>query len=133
MDTVINFWAVLSAAIATFVIGALWYSPALFAKPWMKAVGKRPEELGNPTASMLGMFIASLITAYILAHFIQYANATTAHLGMQAGFWAWLGFVATSTLAVYLFEGRPKKLWLMFNGYQLISFLVMGAILAVWR
>src|SRR5713226_4739613 len=40
----INLWSVLAAAIATMVAGFLWYSPVLFARPWMVAMGYDPED-----------------------------------------------------------------------------------------
>ncbi|MFI5400682.1 MAG: hypothetical protein ACHQZQ_06500 [SAR324 cluster bacterium] len=36
------------------------------------------------------------------------------------------------TFAANLYEKRPWMLWLINNAYQLISLLVMGAIVAVW-
>lgn len=51
---------------------------------------------------------------------------------MQAGFWAWLGFVATIMLGMTLWEGKPFRLYLLNAGYQLLNLLVMGAILAAW-
>jgi hypothetical protein len=41
----LNFLAILVAAVAAFVLGALWYSPVLFAKQWMKAHGYTPDKL----------------------------------------------------------------------------------------
>src|SRR5256884_5578422 len=41
----INILAVLVAAVLTFVLGAVWYSPVLFAKQWMAAQGYTPEKL----------------------------------------------------------------------------------------
>ena len=40
----VNVWTVLVAAVATMVVGFLWYSPALFAKPWMKLMGYDPHD-----------------------------------------------------------------------------------------
>lgn len=40
-EILINHWAVITAAISDFAIGGLWYSPLLFYKPWMKAMGLR--------------------------------------------------------------------------------------------
>jgi len=65
----------------------------------------------------------------MLAFFIGLAQASSVMDGMRIGFFAWLGFVATSTLAAYVFEGRPIKLYVLYNTYQLVAFLVMGAIL----
>lgn len=41
----INYLAVLVAAISTFLIGGLWYSPLLFGKAWMNANGFSEAEL----------------------------------------------------------------------------------------
>ena len=35
----INWVAVMVAAFVAYVLGALWYSPALFAKQWMRLIG----------------------------------------------------------------------------------------------
>jgi hypothetical protein len=40
----INLPAVLVATIYTMVVGFLWYSPLLFAKPWMKEMGYDPND-----------------------------------------------------------------------------------------
>ena len=34
----INYLAVFVAAIINMIIGSFWYSPLLFAKPWMRAL-----------------------------------------------------------------------------------------------
>ena len=47
MDVQLNIWAVLVAALSTFLIGGLWYSPAVFGKAWMKENGFTEESLKN--------------------------------------------------------------------------------------
>ena len=51
---------------------------------------------------------------------------------MKVGFAVWLGFVTTVQLTSVLFAKQPLKLYLINTGYQLVCYLVMGAILAVW-
>jgi len=46
----VNLWSVLVAAIATMVVGFLWYSPLLFARPWMVAMGYDPEDKAKTEA-----------------------------------------------------------------------------------
>ena len=41
----VNYYAVLVCGILMFMLGGLWYSPALFAKRWMQLIGKTEEEL----------------------------------------------------------------------------------------
>ena len=129
----INVVALLVAAFARMVVGALWYSPAMFAKPWMKLVNCDPggSKSGLPKI-LLADFVASFIMAFVLVHAVHYAGARTATQGAMVGFLNWLGFVATVTFAMGLYEKRPLKLFAINNGFQAISIVIMGAILAVW-
>ncbi len=133
----INYLAVLVAAIANMALGALWYSKLLFAKPWMAAIGKSEEEIkelaGKGMARTYTLaFVSALVMSFVLAHFVDYTMATTIAGGLQAGFWPWLGFVATTNLSTILFEWRPSKLYYINMGYYLVALGVMGIILAVW-
>jgi hypothetical protein len=76
--------------------------------------------------------IGSLIMAFVLVHAVRYAGATTPLQGMAVGFLNWLGFVAVVTIGSVTYQRRPFGLFLLINGYLLISLVVMGAILAVW-
>ena len=129
----INYLAVLATAVVNILLGMLWYSPILFGNIWMKAIGKTKKELGGAGVGYVFTIITALITAVVLALFIGYTQADTIFKGIQTGFWIWLGFVATTTLAGVLWEGQPLKVYLIYNGLQLVTFIVMGSILAVWR
>ncbi len=131
----INFLAIIVAAVFNFVLGAFWYSPVLFAKQFMGAIGKSEEELkqGSNKMMYLYQFIAILITTYILAHFVDFALADSFWKGIQTGIWAWLGFVAATQIAGVVFEGRNLKLYLIYVGYQLVAISISGGILAIWK
>ena len=65
----INYWAVLVAAVASFVIGGLWYSPLLFYRPWLRAAALTEEQLrhGN-MAAIFGMsLLLQLLGQRVLA------------------------------------------------------------------
>ncbi len=136
-EVMINYLAVLISAIATMVIGALWYSPILFGKIWIELSGvtqKKIEEAKKKgmSKSYLFTFIGSLITAYVLAHFVDYLEATTASGGAQLAFWLWLGFIAPVNLGMVLWEGKPFKLFLLNTLHHLVSLIVIAIILSVW-
>jgi len=40
----LNLLAILVAAISTMLVGFIWYSPILFAKPWMREMGYDPND-----------------------------------------------------------------------------------------
>jgi hypothetical protein len=136
----VNVVPVLVAAVATMIVGFIWYSPFLFAKAWMVAMGYDPNdkaktgEMRKGAGKLYGMaFAASLVSAFVLAKIIEITTVNTAIYGMKVGFAVWLGFVATVQLTDKLFGRKPAKLFLINTGYQLACYLVMGTILAVWR
>lgn len=130
----VNYLAVLVSAVAMFVLGGLWYS-ALFAKPWMSVVGKTEAELRAASSPLLyvAAFVAALVTSFVLALVLHNVGATTVRAGLLWGFHCWLGFAAATSYIHYLFSLRSNKHWLIDTGHSLASFLVAGAILAVWR
>lgn len=136
-NVLVNYWAVLAAAAACMVLGSLWYGP-LFGKAWMKSMGwdpnapMTPEKRKAGNKAMMWMVPVSLLTAYVLAHFVDYTAAVTWAEGAQTGFWIWLGFQLTLLIQSALFEGKKRKTLVINASYQLVALMTMGAILAVW-
>jgi len=135
----ISLLSVLAAAVATMVLGFLWYSPLLFARPWMVLMGYDPDdkaklaEMQKGAGMMYGLsFLASLVSAAVLAKIVAITTVTSPLYGMKVGFAVWVGFVTTVQLTNVLFARQPFKLYLINTGYQLVCYLAMGAILAVW-
>jgi hypothetical protein len=141
MNVAINYLAVLVAAIASIVLGFLWYGP-FFGKPWMKIMGFTKESISKTKQSEMMksyalMAVTTLIMAYVLAHTTEFAMAYTRTYGvtggLMSGFWNWLGFMMPLHMHDQLWGGKPWKLFLITAGYSLVSMLMMGAILATWR
>ncbi len=135
----VNLLAVLVAAISTMVVGFVWYSPILFAKPWMREMGydlndkaKTQEMQKSAGPAYFGSFVASLVSAFVLALFLHWMRAQGLHTGLMVGFHVWLGFVATVQLTGVLFMKQSMKLFAINTGYQLVCYLAMGAIIGVW-
>jgi hypothetical protein len=129
----VNHLAVFTAAVSTFLIGGLWYSPLLFQKAWMAANRFEDADLRNGgTASIFGFaFVFALVMAYNLAAFLDAPDTTTAWgatAGLLAAIWVALG-IAT----VALFERRRWSYTLINGGYWIVSFAVMGTIIGAWR
>lgn len=132
----INVWPVLGAAVAAMIIGALWYSPVGFGNAWVRLSGVSKETLEKAKKQGMGkkyavMFASNVVMAYILAFFTFGPHATAA-TGALTGFLAWLGFIATVSLGMVLWEEKPFKLYLLNNGHELVTLVVMGAILGAF-
>src|ERR1017187_9433361 len=112
----VNVWAVLVCALVTMVAGFVWYSPVLFANPWMVLMGYDPndkakiaemQKSAGPSCAM--SFVASILTAFVLGKLI--AGAMTAVDGLKIGLVVWLGFVTTVQFTNALFSHQRNKLY----------------------
>ena len=130
----INHIAVFVCAIANLALGALWYSPALFYKAWIKETGLNAEQLEKTNlAKTYGLaFILALVISYNLAFFLGDANTDTAW-GTTAGFLAGFGFSALIFAIIALFEQRSRKYIIINGGFITVYFTLIGFILGVWR
>ena len=130
----VNYLAVIAAALVTFLIGGLWYSPVLFDKPWRRLNGLTEEQIkSSHTGLIFGLsFVAALVSAYVLALFLS-GPTTDVVAGIMAGLLVGIGWVATSMLTTFLFERRPLALWAIDAAYHVLTFGLMGAILGLWR
>ncbi len=128
----INYLAVFVAAVSNFILGGLWYSPALFGKPWMAASGMTEEKAkeGNMPKIFGLAFVLEFVAALVLAMFL--GPEAGLHYGLLLGLHVGLFWVGGGLGVVYLFEQRPFKHWLVNAGYMTVAFAVMGAILGAW-
>ena len=140
MTPPVNLLAVLVAALASMVLGFLWYGP-LFGKPWMALMGFSKDSMDKAkakgmTMNYVLMAVGSLVMAYVLSHVTSFAMAymqVSGYMaGLSSGFWTWLGFIAPVVMGAQLWEGKPWKLYPITAGYYLVSLMIMGAILASW-
>ena len=130
----INWLAVLAAAVSTFLVGGLWYSPVLFGKVWLRANGFTEAQAQgfNKARAFVGAFVLALVMSANLAMFLADPK-TTVWWGMTAGALAGVGWVAAGIAVVALFENRSWTYILVNGGYLILTFVLMGAILGAWR
>ncbi len=130
----VNYLAVGAAALATIVIGVLWYSPPLFGNLWMKAHGYTQEQMRKKAGpGLIVSLFCYVVMAFVLSVLVSYAGASTALQGASLGFLVWIGFLATLGLTAHMYSEKPLSIYVMDAGYQLAYAVVMGVILAVWR
>ena len=122
--------AAVASVVFSFVFGMVYYHPKVLGTMWAKEAGIK---MNNAKSAMMRgtvlSIIGALVLAYVLSMFVVFAGAATPTAGALVGAWAWLGFIATSTLGKIAWEGKSVKLYVVSNVHQLINFAVIGAIL----
>lgn len=132
----INLIVAVAGGIVAMVVGMLWYGP-LFGKKWfslahpgadfekMKTEGQK-----SMMPSMAMMFLANVVLSGVLSYFVS-AMGGGLYIGLMTAFIVWLGFIATVGLSNVLFEGKPKELYLLNMGCQLVTLLIVGAVAGI--
>ena len=128
---------ILASAVAVFLIGMLWYSPALFGKAWMKAHGHTEEKLRRMQAqagrAYTVTFVCYLVMAFAMSILLDRIGVVSALTGVKVGALVGLGFAATLGLTANVFSEKPLAAYFVDAAYQAVVLTVMGAILAAWR
>ena len=129
----INYLAILVAAVAGWLAGAVWYMA--LAKPWMTALGTTREQIeaskSQPGAWLpfLFAFAACGVMAWVLAGLIGHLGQVTVRNGVISGAFCWFGFVITTMLVNYSFARRGWRLLLIDGCHWLVVLALMGAII----
>jgi hypothetical protein len=110
-------------------IGALWYSPLLFAKRWQALIGRTDEELGAAGPAMAVASLMFVLLGIGLAWVMP--NDASVGIGVMWGFLGFWGFALPVTVVNSVFERRSWSLVAIYLGYILVAMLVMGAIIAL--
>lgn len=130
----INHAAVWILVLVHQIIGAVWYSPFFFAEKWVEFTGKSMSDFSN--ASIVPYFIsiaASIITTYTIAYLFKKLSVANFVTGMYYAFIFWFGFLFVELATFNSFELRPFGLTLI-NGFKsLVTFLVTGFVLGLWK
>ncbi len=132
MDQV-NFLAVLAAAVSAFLLGGLWYSPALFGKIWEREAGvsiDQPKKTHGAIVFAVS-FVFSLIAATVFALFL--GRNPPLNTAVRDGLAIGACWVATSFGINYQFSNRTFKLFLIDAGYYAVQYTLYGLILGLWH
>ena len=132
----INYLAVLVAGVASFALGAIWYSPVMFAKRWQNELGFTDEYLrqANMPLVMGGSLVMMIIMALgnaILQQAIYGADGNL-ELGLKTGLMIGLFFSATTLAINYFYQRKSLMLWLIDALYQVFFCAIAGDIIGAW-
>lgn len=133
IDFGVNYLAVIVAAIAGMLIGALYYGVAGLSDRLARIDGRTPR--GGPPApplAAIGMLV-SLVNAWALALLSLNLGASSIADAILLGVLVWIGFAAAFKAAQVAFEGRSWNAWAIAGAHDLIVEIVMATIVTVWR
>jgi hypothetical protein len=129
-----NYLAIVAAAVAAWLYGAVWYRA--FAARWMDALGKTRDQLmpggRRSITSMVIVFVADLIMAAVLARLIPAMGPTSIASGLLTAGACWLGFVLTTIVVTNGYARNPSALSAVASWHWLGVLLVMGLVIGAF-
>lgn len=135
----INYIAVLVGTIIAFGGGAIWYS-VLFQKQWMKVTGMTnatPEQMKVLQKQAMPLYFIQLAITVVQVAILDYFITTSGTSGLMTAFLMLVGFVWPTLIGSVIWSGKSKeaqRLMLMIQGgYQLVTFVVLGLVLVMWK
>ncbi|HRH51122.1 MAG TPA: DUF1761 domain-containing protein [Panacibacter sp.] len=132
----LNWLHVFVAAIAYFALGAIWYSPLLFSKPWIKLTNVKVNDPAAKKAMGLMMFSSFVLMFLcsvglsILYHIIPVLDAVHA---IKFGLFFGVSFSLTSISISFIYERRPLGLHAIDAGYNILGITVASLVLVLWK
>lgn len=141
METsVVNYWAIITGAVFSMFLGAIWYGP-VFGKKWMEIIGVDPNDedakkkMQKSAGPLYGVqFLLTLFQVLVLAHLIA---DTTKVGGLERSLWIWAAFIIPTLAGAVMWTNQSSRLkWSRFliqGGYQLILFIGFGLLLQFWK
>ncbi len=132
----INIWILIGVSVLAFIISAVWYSPVMFGKTWMKIMGDKKftkEEMLEAQKKMIPFYVLqfflSVTTFFVLYSNIRYTGALGA-AGIWYSFFMWLGYVMPTAVSAVIWGNTERKYWCkqiaIVIGSQLIVMLIAG-------
>lgn len=134
MNVEVNWLAVILATASSMVVGSIWYARNVFGDMWIKLTKMDEKKMGEGAGKAIAItIVASLLTAYILAHVTflshKFFNNSFFVDAVSTAFWLWLGLTAARLVVHDVFEHRPAKLTVLNAAHELVTLVVMGAII----
>lgn len=127
-----NYLPVVASAIASMVLGMLWYSPMLFGATWARLLGMRPETMKHDAMTYVWGFLLSLVTAGAFAHILRWANVVELKDALLVAFFVWL-IVAATIYCESLWAKKPLEVAHIDASYKFVALMAIAAILVLWR
>ena len=128
----LNWWAILVATAAAFVLGGIWYGP-VFGQAWLSALGKSADDLKPSPMPFIVSFFTALLTCIVLAMLMSGLGIVTLGGGLALGALVGVGFIATAMASDTAFCGWGMPLFLIQSGYRVVYSIIMGGTLGFWH
>jgi hypothetical protein len=133
----LNWLAVIVGAVIYFAIGAVWFTPMMFGRPWQRAIGwdesQRPPDM-NPAVYAIpaAFYLVSAIATGMLA---AATGSDSVGEGVVLGLVVGVGYALTVNASDAIFDPHKPQpsVWFAITGaYHLVGIIIVAVLVSVW-
>jgi hypothetical protein len=128
----INYWAVVVAAVAAFVMSSLYYSPPLLGGIW-RSVDPAAASSAPSLAKAVIEFARTLIITFVIARLLTLLGGSNWKGAVVLALWLWFGFSALMWIGAIMWEKTPWQVAAIHSGDWLVKTVLIAFILGVWH
>jgi len=134
----LNWLAVIVGAVIYFAIGAVWFTPMLFGRPWQRAIGwdesQRPPDMSPAIYAVPAAFY--LVTAIATGMLAVATGSDSFVEGIVLGIVVGVGYALTVNASDAIFDPHKPQpaVWFAITGaYHLLGIIIVAVLVSVWR
>jgi hypothetical protein len=134
----VNWLALIIGALVYFALGAVWFTPVLFARPWQRAIGW-DESRATPEMNPMSYALPAVLYVIVAIATAMLAVATGSNSigeGLLLGLVIGIGYAVTLTGVEAVFDPNKPQPWVWFaitGAYHLIGFVIVAVLVSIWR
>jgi hypothetical protein len=128
-----NWIAIVLAGLSAWIIGAIWFSPPVFGRRWMAALGLKQEQMGSPAPGFVAALVISIIGATFLRWVIGVAGATSIADGIEVALIIWFAFILLPSAPGLLFTKSSRAAFGITQAQHAIAMIAMGIVLTAYK
>jgi hypothetical protein len=129
----INYWAIVVAAVAAFVMSSLYYSPLLLGNWWRSVDPGATAGMTPSIGKILGEIVRTLVITFVVARLLTLLGATDWKRAVYLAIWLWFGFSAMMWVGAMMWENTRWQIAAIHSGDWLLKTILIAAILGAWR
>ncbi|MFD3266516.1 DUF1761 domain-containing protein [Phenylobacterium ferrooxidans] len=132
----INWIAILICVVLLEALGFLWYGPVLgeaWSAAYRDSIGREPDMSNIVVTQSLGVVNTLILVVGLAWVFARTGINSLAGIGAAAAVWFFFNFTTMAIEYLYmgLYMGLLPNLVIINMGYQLVAYLVAGAVLGL--
>lgn len=128
-----NYWAIVVAGLAAFVMSSLYYSPLLLGNVWRAVDPVATAGVTPPILKAVGELFRTIIISLVIARLMALIGGSDWKSAVRLALWLWLGFSGMMWVGAIMWEQTPWQIAAIHSGDWLVKTVLIASILSAWR